>query len=204
MIVPLQPSHCVEVAQLHLACLPTPFCGRPGRELLRRYYKGVSQNQGASGFVALKQNQVVGYVCGVWRPNELQRWILRHDGLGLLFWGGAQLIYKPALISDLWRRLVRFSKNAELNGSGYELRPIVIAPAARGSGIAIELIQALLRDAAQRGFTTVHLYAEQDNEPAIRLYRKAGFCLAGEAIRAGQACFRYERSVSLFKDSDDA
>jgi mycothiol synthase len=56
-----------------------------------------------------------------------------------------------------------------------EVYAIGVAPSARGGGLARALLDAGLAHLAARGSGDVHLYVEAANEPAIRLYRSAGF-----------------------------
>jgi GNAT superfamily N-acetyltransferase len=49
------------------------------------------------------------------------------------------------------------------------------APAARGQGLARALLAALGREAAARGYERAMLQVEAGNEPALSLYRRAGF-----------------------------
>lgn len=50
-------------------------------------------------------------------------------------------------------------------------------PDARGRGLATDLMACLAREALQRGLTEMYLQVEEDN-PAVSLYRRAGFATA--------------------------
>jgi ribosomal-protein-alanine N-acetyltransferase len=78
---------------------------------------------------------------------------------------------------------------------GYELRPIVVAPVVRRTGIGVQLIEMLLADAVQRGFDRVLLAVQAGNVAAAALYRRAGFRLTGKESRSGEAYLRYEYSL---------
>jgi ribosomal protein S18 acetylase RimI-like enzyme len=191
-IVPLLLHHCPEVAGLHLNHLRTGFRGRPGLRLLQTYYTALVQSAGACGFVAEEERTVIGYVCGVWKPTAVRATLLKDDWPSLAFWGMAQMLICPHLAADLVRRLQGAAKGSRSTETGYELRPIVVAPAARGSGIAAQLTNVLLADAARRGFTHVYLFAEEDNATANAFYRKVGFRLSGQKIEAGIVYLQYE------------
>ncbi len=64
-----------------------------------------------------------------------------------------------------------------------ELLTIAVAATWRRRGIGEGLLAAGLAEAARRGATSVHLEVAADNAPALRLYRRTGFCRSGR--RAG-------------------
>ena len=191
-IVPLAQSHCPEVARLHLDYLRTGFRGRPGLELLAAYYEALVQSEGGCGFVTEQAGQVAGYVCGVWEPAAVWRTLLRARWLALVCWGLAQVAVRPRILTELVGRLMGSAGGSASPGVGYELRPIVVAPAVRGTGIGFQLVHVLLEDAVQRGFERVYLYAEEDNAAANALYRKVGFRLASRGGAVDGSCQRYE------------
>jgi putative acetyltransferase len=59
-----------------------------------------------------------------------------------------------------------------------------LLPAYRGQGIGKRLLQACLDKAAHKGITRISLEVRADNEPAIRLYEKAGFVHEARMRRA--------------------
>lgn len=195
-IVPLEPRHCPAVARLHLDHLPTGFRGRPGSRLLEVYYAALALSQGGCGFVAEGDEQVVGYVCGVWAHDVVRAALMKASWPTLVFWGTAQVLLQPRLFKRFVGRSAGSSYGSVPAEVGYQLRPIVVAPAARGGGIGAQLVGALLADATRRGFDRVHLFAEEDNVAASAFYCKLGFRLVGKAKGPGEAYLRYEYSFS--------
>jgi RimJ/RimL family protein N-acetyltransferase len=55
-----------------------------------------------------------------------------------------------------------------------------VSPYARGSGVARELVDAVVQWARADGATQVSLGVVEDNEPARALYRRLGFAAMGE------------------------
>jgi ribosomal protein S18 acetylase RimI-like enzyme len=55
---------------------------------------------------------------------------------------------------------------------------MVTAPEWRGRGVATAIVNALLANARERGATCAFLQVDEDNEPALRVYRKFGFATA--------------------------
>lgn len=192
----LQESDCNKVAALHLMHLRTSFTGQAGKELLACYYRAVVRQVGACGYVAKENDEIEGFVCGVWQPSALRNILLRSQWLGLGWWAVWQVLSNPRFALDSLSR-IRFSLQIPHETRGYELRPIVVAPIARGSGVAQLLLNTLLKDAAQRGYKCIYLHTEEDNALAKSFYKKTGFKEVGKVYRLGVTHLRYERSVIM-------
>ena len=195
VITPLGSRHLSQVASLHLRHLPTGFQGRPGQRLLGAYYAAVRKGTGASGFVAEQEGRVVGYVCGVWSPSALFSTVLRRHWRTWMFWGVAHAVLHPGVVPAVASRVRGSSAGAEVTDGTYELRPIVVAQPARGTGVAADLVEALLADARRRGFRRVHLVTRADNAAAQAFYRKVGFRRVSPLSRPDGDWARYERIV---------
>lgn len=198
-ILPLRACHVGRVAQLHIENLQTMFSGRAGCELLRHYYHTVAKEMGGCGYVAIDQNEVLGYVCGIWDAHELRRNLLLDHGFFLALWGTLQVLGRPKLIFDF---LTRFrssdSANASFAGSRplYELRPIVVTSKMRRCGLGQQLVKRLIDDARSRGYDSICLYTEQDNETAQRFYERLGFREVGRLTRNSGGYLLYEMNLA--------
>ena len=193
-IVPLAARHSLAVAALHMRYLATPFRGAPGRHLLSAYYQAVAQGDGAIGYVAEERDQILGYVCGVWQPAKLRARLLKTQWPALTLWGPISVLLQPQLVVSVLQRLERpAEKDTAQPIQEYELRPIVVDPAARGTGLAPQLVERLTLDARGRGFERMHLFTEIDNQVAQAFYRKMGFNSREAIHHSGSLMFRYER-----------
>ena len=56
---------------------------------------------------------------------------------------------------------------------------LAVRPECRGRGLATRLLEAVMAEAAQMGVQSATLEVRRSNEPALRLYAKAGFVEAG-------------------------
>jgi len=200
-INPLTPEVCDQVAHLHMLYLPTPFFGRAGCELLTRYYLAICTHQGANGFVAVNDGELAGFICGVWNASKVQSTVLRSYGVQMAWWGICQLLAKPALIGEFISRFLtvqRYAPIIETNDESnqLELRPVVVIPEARGTGLAQKLINRLIKDAQGRGFRTIYLYTEPFNIPAQRLYAKVGFQEIGYRLLRNGGHLYFELGIS--------
>ncbi len=64
-----------------------------------------------------------------------------------------------------------------------EILSIAIAPGHRGRGLSRDLLLTHLGHLAGRGIATVFLEVEENNQPARRLYERAGFTVVGRRER---------------------
>jgi ribosomal-protein-alanine N-acetyltransferase len=64
-----------------------------------------------------------------------------------------------------------------------EILSIAVAASHRGSGLSRNLLLTHLGHLAGRGVRTVFLEVEENNQPARRLYQRAGFTVAGRRER---------------------
>jgi ribosomal-protein-alanine N-acetyltransferase len=95
-----------------------------------------------------------------WSDGEIERMLLDRDIL--------------AHRAMLGRRLVGFILSRLVVGEA-EILSIAVAASRRGKGLARRLLDLHLRRLAGLGANTVFLEVGEGNEPARRLYRRAGF-----------------------------
>lgn len=176
---------------LHLAFLRSSWRGRAGQELLARRYAIIARGHGATGFVAIRNGRIAGYVCGVWDARSLRRTLLRCHFPALLFWALVGLSRDPTALL----RMLLARRNHEARPpsprAGYELRPIVVVPKERGRGVAAALVARLVEDAAARGYREIFLVTEHDNLAARRFYQRCGFAHIGQETRGGDVYLRF-------------
>jgi ribosomal protein S18 acetylase RimI-like enzyme len=79
-----------------------------------------------------------------------------------------------------------------IDASEVQLISMWVDPAARGRGIARDLIRAVARWAEERGAARVVLFVQEANEPAQHLYERAGFRPTGARApaSAGRSAFK--------------
>jgi GNAT superfamily N-acetyltransferase len=85
------------------------------------------------------------------------------------------------------------------NASAIEVFQVWVAPAARGRGIAAELLRAAIAWARERGAGTVLLDVTPGDTAAVRLYLRAGFRNVGEPVpvRPGSAMLSQAMRLDL-------
>jgi [ribosomal protein S18]-alanine N-acetyltransferase len=80
-----------------------------------------------------------------------------------------------------------------------EILSIAIAPGHRGRGLSRHLLLTHLGHLAGRGVRTVFLEVEENNQPARRLYQRAGFGVAGRRERYYQQASGEQLSALLMR-----
>lgn len=191
-IARLSADHAAAAAALHLHYLRSALRSPAGRRLLAAYYACIADAEGACGFVALRGGEVRGFVCGVWDGGRVRSRLLRLHWRRLLPWAAAHFLTRPWQLWDQLRDLRFRRSEGGPTSPVYELRPIVVHSAERGSGLAARLFEALLRDAAGRGFAQMRLSVRRDNSAAIRFYEKHGFHRAGNATTDADPYLQFE------------
>jgi ribosomal protein S18 acetylase RimI-like enzyme len=184
-IVPLQARHCREIAAQHMAFLPTPFGGVAGKKLLSLYYNVLANGIGGRGFVATGGAGILGYVCGIWEPEAVRRALFSRHGFPLAWFGIFVCLNNPKMIRGFCGRVGAQNHTGSKKVPIYELRPIVLAPNARGRGIGGRLVQRLKEDASKLGFGRIFLKVDPGNQRAVRFYLKNGFEFSNEITDEG-------------------
>jgi ribosomal-protein-alanine N-acetyltransferase len=80
------------------------------------------------------------------------------------------------------RKIVGFSVS-RMGADEAELLSIAVAETHRGRGLSNDLLMTHLGHLAGRGIRTVFLEVEEHNQPARRLYQRAGFSVVGRRER---------------------
>lgn len=89
--------------------------------------------------------------------NPLSLWLVAECGVRLIGYVGSQSVFEEA-----------------------DMMNLAVAPDARRQGVAEALISALSEQLVQNGVEVLTLEVRQSNAPAIALYEKLGFTLAGK------------------------
>jgi ribosomal-protein-alanine N-acetyltransferase len=103
-------------------------------------------------------------------------------------WGEAEfeamLTERNTLVHRLrmGRKTIGFAVS-RLAGEEAEILSIAVAASHRGRGLSGNLLLTHLGHLAGRGVRTVFLEVEENNQPARRLYQRAGFTVAGRRER---------------------
>jgi [ribosomal protein S18]-alanine N-acetyltransferase len=121
-------------------------------------------------------------------PRDAARLAQLHGASFHRGWGEAEfesmLAERNTLLHRLrlGRRTIGFAVS-RLAADEAEILSIAIDPAYRGRGLSRELLLTHLGHLAGRGVRTIFLEVEENNQPARRLYERAGFAVVGRRER---------------------
>jgi len=177
----LDGSDLPEITRIHMVAFPGSLLTALGADAVRRLYDW--QLRGPHEVVALGVvigGQVAGFcfggifrgaVSGFVRTN---RWFL-----------GRRMLARPGLLlrrdTRVWlMRLLRSGQSLRAPAPATAVRSfgilaIAVDPTFQGSGIGRLLLEELEQLARRAGFAGLHLTVHPDNEPAVRLYERAGW-----------------------------
>lgn len=101
---------------------------------------------------------------------------------------------KTVTANELRAVMVRMANGANLfspvSDDEYYLSKLGLNPQFRGAGLGRRLIEGFLEEGRSGGFHHYCLEVRSDNEPALRLYRSAGF-EADRQLQSRDGRFRY-------------
>jgi ribosomal protein S18 acetylase RimI-like enzyme len=166
------------MARIHRDALPGAFLPELGQGFMERLYRALVDDPGAVALVVQNGAGVVGMATGVASVRGFyRRFCLRH---GLM----AGLSAVPYLIRPGVLRRVRETASYPRTNRSVDAEVLSIAVAsdwrARGAGGA--LLGGILRGLERRGVPEVKVVVGGDNDPANRLYARAGFQRVGTVV----------------------
>jgi predicted ATP-grasp superfamily ATP-dependent carboligase/ribosomal protein S18 acetylase RimI-like enzyme len=183
-ITVLLPEHARAVAELHIAGIKTGFISSLGMEFVTGLYEAIAKSTYGYGFVALLNNEVVGFASFATHLGGLYKSVILKNGFRFFF----QLARKMLSFKNIRNALETLSYPARLknmNLPAAEFLSMVISEQARRKGLATEFIKTGFAEAAARGIEKLKILAAVDIKPINKLYEKLGFELVGQIDNHG-------------------
>ena len=179
MITNLQKQHASQVAGLHISGISTGFISSLGINFVTALYEAIAEDENSFGFVALENDEVLGFVVFTTNLSKLYKYVALKKGLKFAFIL-ARKMTSWKVLKKIWSNIFYPGKMKNLDLPDAELLSIVIAPQGRGRGLATQLVERGFEECASRGIGKVKVLVDAANEPANKLYLKCGFKLAGQ------------------------
>lgn len=177
-IEPLSARHASRVAVLHQRCIDTGFLSSLGPRFLTQLYTAIPRTASGFGYVAERDGQVVAFIACAERLGALYKQALRCRGLRM-----ALSMVPRVLNPRVFKRVIEtlfYPSKMETAYPAAEVLSIVAAPEARGTGVAMELMQRAFDEFRARGIYDVKVQVWSRNAAAKCFYEKCGFSLAGQ------------------------
>jgi ribosomal protein S18 acetylase RimI-like enzyme len=181
---PATAGDIAQVARLHVEAIHEGFLSSLGPRFLRRLYARLARSSHgfllvADGTSVGRPENVIGFVGGSTSLRAFSREFMRRDGLV------AAVSSAPTLTRSLPRALetLRYGAGPEdgvPSEEESELLAIGVGPAARRRGTGASLTQAFLDASGRAGATSARVVVGAENDAAIALYERSGFCVARE------------------------
>jgi ribosomal protein S18 acetylase RimI-like enzyme len=191
----LRPEWIAEVAQIHMDALPNDFLPGLGFNFLNTvFYPGVLKSNHAKTFVAVADNQPLGFVIVAQNSSRLFSEIVRDN-----FWE----FIKIGLLTSL-SSFAQFKKNIQIllsslkkdAASQYgEIYEIAVRPDSQGRGMGKMLVQASEDYLKQKGLPGISIKTRRDNTAWIQFFLRQGWQLSHEINLIGN---QYVILISTF------
>jgi ribosomal protein S18 acetylase RimI-like enzyme len=191
----LRPEWIAEVAQIHMDALPNDFLPGLGFNFLNTvFYPGVLKSNHAQTFVALADNQPLGFVIVAQNSSRLFSEIVRDN-----IWE----FVKIGLLTSL-SSFAQFKKNVQILFSSLkkdaasqygEIYEIAVRPDSQGRGMGKMLVQASEDYLKEKGLPGISIKTRRDNTAWIQFFLRQGWQLSHEINLIGN---QYVILISTF------
>jgi ribosomal protein S18 acetylase RimI-like enzyme len=201
-IVRMTREHVDGVARLHCEHL-SGLVSTLGARAARAFYTGCTRTGLATGFVAIDDGLVRGFVLGSIEPANMRREVVRRNPVGILVGTISGLIAHPAALGWLWGS-ARATSLEGFDRSMPELTYLAVAREGRGIGLGRQLVEAFAASLHGAGAVAFDLSVDADNGQAIHFYERLGMRRMGEYDEFNRLHLRYRMDAARsHADGDD-
>jgi ribosomal protein S18 acetylase RimI-like enzyme len=178
-------SDAPAVALLHSTTINQGFLSKLGHRFLRELYRGIAADAESCVWVAVADDQVVGFCAYSRDVSAMYRRILRARG-ARLFWAALPRCLIPQVGREIAETLRYPSKQKARHLPPAEILSIGISPLLQGGGVGKLLVREVLQAARRDGLPHVKVLAGAKLEQANRFYQRCGFRQADEIVQHGE------------------
>ena len=69
----------------------------------------------------------------------------------------------------------------EINKNAREFARVVLRPDHQHQGLSVFLVEGIIQEMKKQHVAAIHIAVAKENIPALKLYKRTGFCIRGEA-----------------------
>lgn len=183
------PADAPELARVHALAFPEYFLTHLGSRFLQRYYRAFLDPEHTS-VLCEHGGRVLGFVVGTPDLPSFRRSLYRPNIVPFATIVAVKIVTDKVVRSNVLARLVHvplafkalFSRSRETpdpsggtNESLSHLFSICVDPAAAGTGVATDIMNAYVAIERERGIDSVELSVFDDNARALRFYEREGW-----------------------------
>jgi ribosomal protein S18 acetylase RimI-like enzyme len=181
-IVPMKIEHVAEVTQLHIEGIKESFINLLGHRFVCRLYQAIIESDNAFGFVAVRNNKVLGFVSCAENTGALYKWILKKNFFKLL-WAYLPRMLLPRNIKGSIETLLYPSRGGN-DLPPAELLAIVVDPGARGLGLGRKFVELCCEEFRKRGIKAFKAIVDTSFK-SNEFYKCVGFKPVGKYLHHG-------------------
>jgi len=197
----MRPEEAPQVAALHREGIPTGILSELGPAFLTELYRAIAASPDGFVYVGLDEcGSVCGFISGTTSLKRIFRAVLLRRG-----WRFAPHMLRAALRPSRLRRVVEavfYPARFPDDLPQAELLSVVVDARARGSGVAGELMRALLDEFARRGVQRIKVMVGERLERANAYYLKHGFSHVATIRTHGEPARIYVRDTGMPHEAD--
>lgn len=164
------------VAALHASEIPEGFLVRLGGVFLRRLYRRAVLSPGAFVDVVREGADVAGFVAVAEDTGRFYREFIVRDGIVAGVAAAPHILRSPRHTLQT----LRYGFDGDDDLPPAEILALAVAPAARGRGLGITLVESAREELHRRGVGPVRVVTAAENDAALRTYLRAGFTVVGQ------------------------
>ena len=138
-ITKLLPEHAEEVAKLHISGILTGFISSYGIDFVTALYEAIATSKYGFGFVALKENRVIGFASFTTDVNALYKSVIFRNGVKFAF-ALSKKIFSWSTVKAMFDTLFYPKRLKKMNLPSAELLSTVVAEEVRGRGLGTTLM----------------------------------------------------------------
>ena len=150
----IQIKEANQVARLHTEGISRGFISSLGMKFVTAVYEAIAEDKNSFGFVAVENEEVLGFVAFSTDLAKLYRYVAFKKGLKFFFILARKMLSFEAL-KKIWNNIFYPGKMKSLDLPDAELLSIVIAHKGRGKGLATQLVEKGLEECLNRGIDRV-------------------------------------------------
>ena len=183
-VIPLTVKYAHDAAVLHIEGIDMGFISSLGIDFVTALYRAIAQSPESFGYVAIKEDRVVGFATFTTNLKGLYKSIMKKNIIrfGFLLFGK---LFSWRMIKKVFETLFYPSRIKKYQLPEAELLSMSVLPAARRHGLATRFIKMGFEECSRRGIKELKILAATKIGPINKVYEKFGFKVVAQIENHG-------------------